>query len=143
MKKLERLNKLKELMKINEREILIEFKEAQQVNNSIRENISDLQTHQNKSEDKLLHQKITMNDLTIVRTFNQKVEKAVEELSSQLEVSDKVYSAIAEKLKEAKKKSKSIEKLISKEEGFVNFEEESKRQQQVEENIGYTNYLSD
>ena len=124
-------------MKIQEREILIEFKEAQQINNSIRESISDLEDHKNNSASKMVNKEIIMNELNIVRNFNQKVDSAIEELSKQLEMSDKVYASIAEKLKEAKKKSKSVEKLIHKEQSNFQYEEESKRQRQVDENITF------
>ena len=137
MNKLSRLNKLKNLMKIQEREILIEFKEAQQINNRIRESISDLEDHKNNSASKMVNKEIIMNELNIVRNFNQKVDSAIEDLSQQLEVSDKVYASIAEKLKEAKKKSKSVEKLIHKEQSNYQYEEESKRQRQVDENITF------
>ena len=124
-------------MKIQEREILIEFKEAQQINNRIRESISDLEDHKNNSASKMVNKEIIMNELNIVRNFNQKVDSAIEDLSQQLEVSDKVYASIAEKLKEAKKKSKSVEKLIHKEQSNYQYEEESKRQRQVDENITF------
>ena len=124
-------------MKIQEREILIEFKEAQQINNRIRESISDLEDHKNNSASKMVNKEIIMNELNIVRNFNQKVDSAIEELSKQLEMSDKVYASIAEKLKEAKKKSKSVEKLIHKEQSNYQYEEESKRQRQVDENITF------
>ena len=143
MNKLTRLNKLKSLMKIQEQEILIEFKEAQLMNNSIRENISDLENHKCNSVEKLLNHDILMNDFNIVRSFNYKVESAVEELKSQLEVSDKLYATIAEKLKEAKKKSKSIEKLILKEESITNYEEENRQQRQVDENITFSNQVAE
>ena len=137
MNKLNRLNKLKNLMKIHEREVLIEFKEAQQINNRIRESILDLEDHKNNSASKMVNKEIIMNELNIVRNFNQKVDSAIEELSKQLEMSDKVYASIAEKLKEAKKKSKSVEKLIHKEQSNFQYEEESKRQRQVDENITF------
>ena len=124
-------------MKIQEREVLIEFKEAQQINNRIRESISDLEDHKNNSASKMVNKEIIMNELNIVRNFNQKVDSAIEDLSKQLEVSDKVYASIAEKLKEAKKKSKSVEKLIHKEQSNYQYEEESKRQRQVDENISF------
>ena len=124
-------------MKIQEREILIEFKEAQQKNNRIRESISDLEDHKNNSASKMVNKEIIMNELNIVRNFNQKVDSAIDDLTKQLEVSDKVYASIAEKLKEAKKKSKSVEKLIHKEQSNYQYEEESKRQRQVDENITF------
>ncbi len=137
MNKLIRLSKLKNLMKIQEQEILIEFKEVQQMNNSIKDNISGLEAHKNNSISNLINQDITMNELNVVRSFNHKVEAALDELTSQLDISDKQYASIAEKLKEAKKKSKSIEKLIQKEETISNIEEESKSQRQIDENISF------
>ena len=58
MNKLNRLNKLKNLMKIQEREVLIEFKEAQQINNRLRESILDLEDHKNNSASKMVNKEI-------------------------------------------------------------------------------------
>ncbi len=143
MNKLNRLIKLKSLMKLKEQEILIEFKVSQQNSIDIQNQITDLMEHRNASNSSLMKNQVTMNELNVARTFSQKVELALEQLSVSLEKSEEYYFKISEKLKDAKKRLKSIDRLIEKEQLIYNYDQEGKRQRQVEENLNFTATVSD
>lgn len=138
MKKLQRLKKLYKLLKIQEQEMLVEFKELQNVNQQIKTQINDLFAHGSQSRNKLMYSSVDISQLTMVRRFSEKIEVVIEQLQSRLEANDKNFLIVADKVKQLRASLTSIERLIDKHQLIDNYEQDNNFQKQVEENINYT-----
>ena len=138
MKKLQRLNKIYRLIKLQEQDVLAEFKQTQQVNTALKMQINDLTQHGKSSSDKLMHQAITINELNIVRTFNDKIELVLEQLNTKLSENEKNLMHVVDKIKDVRSRIKSIERLADRHQQIHDNELQKKIQHQIDENINYT-----
>ena len=138
MSKVQRLNKIHKLLKIQEQDVLAEFKELQRISDEINMQINDLAAHSANSENDLMLRPVAVSQLTLVRSFNEKVEMVLQQLNARLLDNDKNYSIVADKLKEIRSSLTSIERLTDKHQSIDDYEQESNTQKQIEENINYT-----
>lgn len=138
MNKLERLQKLKKLIKLQEQDILAEFKNSQLIKDSIKNQIDDLSQHSATCATELMSKPVVISEINLVRSFNQNIELVIEQLNTQLGESDKNLYVIAEKMKEVRTRMKSIERLEYREQEQKNFEQQKYTQQQLDENINYS-----
>jgi len=138
MNKLERLQKLKKLIKLQEQDVLAEFKDSQMLKDSIKSQIEDLSQHSTTCSNDLMSKPVVMSEINLVRSFNQNIELVIEQLNTKLDESDKNLYVIAEKMKEVRSRMKSIERLEHREQVQKNFEQQKYIQQQLDENINYT-----
>lgn len=138
MRKLQRLKKLHKLLKLQEQDVLAEYKQLQNISDQINVQINDLQNHSDKSADNLMQSTIDVNKLTLVRNFNQKIEVVIEQLHGRLVDNDKNFLIVAGKIKELRSSLTSIERLAEKHQLIENYEHDSNTQKQIDENINYT-----
>jgi hypothetical protein len=138
VKKVQRLNKLHKLLKIQEQDVLAEFKDLQSVSHQIKIQISDLTSHSAQSTNNLMQNTIDVNQLTLVRKFNEKIEVVIEQLQVRLADNNKNYLIVADKVKQLRTSLTSIERLTDKHRLIENYEQDTTAQKQIEENINYT-----
>ena len=143
MNSLDRLEKLHKLIKLQEQDILAEFKETQRVSLALRVQIEDLVYHSQSASEKLMHQSIAMDQLNLVRSFNVKIEVVLEKLNIKLQENDTKLLKVAEKIKDIRSRIKSIERLIDRHQQRYNYQQQKYIQQQIEENINYTSSSQD
>lgn len=137
MNKLERLKKLHNLIKLQEQDVLAEFKQTQLINMSLKNQIHDLSQYSESSSSRLMQKPVVMSEINIVRSFNTNVEVIIDQLNGKLNDNNKNLFMIAEKMKEVRSRIKSIERLADNERVQSEFEQQKKVQQQIDENINY------
>lgn len=137
MNKIQRLNKIHKLLKIEEQGILAEFKENQKISHNINMQINDLVENCMQSSNHLLSRPVAINQVILVRQFNDKVELVLEQLHVRLAENDKNFSIVAEKIKQVRTSLTSIERLTEKHKSIENYEQDKHTQKQIEENINY------
>ncbi len=138
MNKVQRLNKLHKLLKIREQDVLAEFKQLQKTSHDIKMQINDLSNHGIQSEHKLMQNTVVIDQLTLVKNFNVKIEEVIEQLNISLANNDKNFLIVADKIKELRTSLTSIERLTDKYQLIQSYEKEKNAQKQIEENINYT-----
>ena len=138
MKKIQRLNKLHKLLKIQEQEVLAEFKDLQNINQQIKIQINDLLNHGAQSRNNLMQNSVAVSQLTMVRRFSEKIEIVIVQLQERLEANDKNFLIVADKVKQLRASLTSIERLTDKHQLIDNYEQDKNVQKQIEENINYT-----
>lgn len=138
MKKIQRLKKLHRLLKLQEQDVLAEFKDLQNMSHQINKQISDLINHSAQSRNNLMHNAIDVSKLTLVRKFNQKIEMVIEQLHNRLADNEKNFLIVADKVKQLRSSLTSIKRLTDKHQLIENYEQDKNTQKQIEENINYT-----
>ncbi|MFK8027938.1 MAG: hypothetical protein AB8C40_07745 [Gammaproteobacteria bacterium] len=138
MKKVKRLEKLYKLLKIQEQDILAEFKQLQNTSHQIKMQIKDLADHSSQSAKNLKENPIAVSQLTLSRKFNQKIELVIEQLQVRLSDNDKNFLIVADKVKQLRTSLTSIERLKNKHQLLEDYEQENFTQKQIEENINFT-----
>ncbi|MDW3094364.1 MAG: hypothetical protein R8G33_01695 [Gammaproteobacteria bacterium] len=137
MNKVQRLEKLQKLLKIREQDVLAEFKQLQKTSNEIKMQINDLSNHGIQSEKKLMQNPVVIDQLTLVKNFNAKIEVVIEQLNVSLANNDKNFLIVADKIKELRTSLTSIERLTDKYQLIESCDQEKRTQKQIEENINY------
>ena len=143
MKKIQRLNKLHKLLKIQEQDILAEFKQLQSTSHKIKTQINDLVSHGEQSSSNLMHNSIAVSELTLVRKFSEKIGVVIEQLQARLADNDKNFLIVADKVKQIRTSLASIERLTHKHQLIECYEQDKHTQKQIEENINYTVFSQD
>jgi erythromycin esterase-like protein len=138
VKKIQRLKKLHRLLKLQEQDVLAEFKDLQNMSHQINKQISDLINHSAQSRNNLMHNAIDVSKLTLVRKFNQKIEMVIEQLHNRLADNEKNFLIVADKVKQLRSSLTSIKRLTDKHQLIENYEQDKNTQKQIEENINYT-----
>ena len=138
MSKLSRLKKIHKLVKLQEQELLAEFKNIQNINSSLKIQINDLSEHSKLSSNKLMEKTVNMHELSLVRSFNGNIELVLEQLNFKLSENNKKFLHVADKVKEVRSRIKSIERLEGRHQLQQDNELQKNIQQQIEENINYT-----
>ncbi|GEM_PF-5485541 len=138
MNKVQRLNKLHKLLKIQEYDVLAEYKELQRINDQIKAQIYDLLNHSAQSTSKLANNSIDVSQLILVRRFNEKIELVVEQLQARLTDNDKNLESVTDKIMQLRASLTSIKRLTGKHQLIKDYENEQNIQKQIEENINYT-----
>ncbi len=138
MTKVQRLNKLHKLLKIQEQGVLAEFKQLQSISHQIKAQINDLISHSVNSRNNLMQNTIAVSQLTLARKFNEKIEVVIEQLQVRLADNDKNYLIVADKVKQLRTSLKSIERLKDKHQLMENYLQDNNAQKQIEENINYS-----
>tara|TARA_R110002049_G_scaffold13509_2_gene58470 strand:+ start:114754 stop:115185 length:432 start_codon:yes stop_codon:yes gene_type:complete len=136
--KVQRLNKLHKLLKIQEYDVLAEYKELQRINDQIKAQIYDLLNHSAQSTSKLANNSIDVSQLILVRRFNEKIELVVEQLQARLTDNDKNLESVTDKIMQLRASLTSIKRLTGKHQLIKDYENEQNIQKQIEENINYT-----
>tara|TARA_R110002096_G_scaffold367398_3_gene560712 strand:- start:87 stop:518 length:432 start_codon:yes stop_codon:yes gene_type:complete len=136
--KVQRLNKLHKLLKIQEYDVLAEYKELQRINDQIKAQIYDLLNHSAQSTSKLANNSIDVSQLILVRRFNEKIELVVEQLQARLTDNDKSLESVTDKIMQLRASLTSIKRLTGKHQLIKDYENEQNIQKQIEENINYT-----
>ncbi len=137
MRKLARLEKIHKLIKLQEQDVLSEFKQLQQANIALKAQINDLTQHSQLSSEKIMQGSVTMNEINIVRKFNGNIETVLDQLNLKLEENNKKFLAIAEKVKQVRSRIKSIERLTERQQLKQDYQQQKHIQLQIEENINY------
>ena len=137
MNKLDRLNKLEKLLKIQEKHVLVEFKEVQNLNDMIKNHIQDLELHDSHANKNVLNKPISTGELHIAKSFSQKVVVALAELNKRLDENEKQFLIVGDKIKRVRSSIKSIQRLIDKQQVIENNKQDNYRQKEIEANINY------
>lgn len=138
MTKVQRLEKLHRLLKIQEQDILAEFKQLQTVSNKIKMQIKDLTEHSENSMNNLMVNPIAISQLTLSRKFNEKIEVVIDQLNVRLSENDKNFLIVADKVKQLRSSLTSVDRLKNKHQLVENYEQENRVQKQIEENLTNT-----
>ena len=132
MNKVQRLNKLHKLLKIQEYDVLAEYKELQRINDQIKAQIYDLLNHSAQSTSKLAVNSIDVSQLILVRRFNEKIELVVEQLQARLTDNDKNLESVTDKIMQLRASLTSIKRLTGKHQLIKDYENEQNIQKQIE-----------
>ena len=143
MNKVQRLNKLHRLLKIQEQDVLAEFKQLQKTNHDIKMQINDLSQHGVQSEKGLMKNTIAIDQLKLVKHFNAKIEVVIEQLNIRLADNDKNFLIVADKIKQLRTSLTSIERLTDKYELIQGYKSEQLVQKQIEEYINHNISISE
>ena len=138
MSKLSRLKKIHKLVKLQEQNVLAEFKNVQQINSSLKMQIDDLSQHSKLTNNKLMGKSVSIQELSLVKSFNGNIELVLEQLKFKLSENNKKFLQVADKVKEVRSRMKSIERLESRQQLQQDNDQQKNIQQQIEENINYT-----
>ena len=138
MSKLSRLKKIHKLVKLQEQNVLAEFKNVQQINSSLKMQIDDLSQHSKLTNNKLMGKSVSIQELSLVKSFNGNIELVLEQLKFKLSENNKKFLQVADKVKEVRSRMKSIERLESRHQLQQDNDQQKNIQQQIEENINYT-----
>ena len=137
MNKLSRLNKLENLLKIEERKVLAEFKQVQRVNTAIQKHIDQLERYSRQASKSILTKSVSTGELHVARSFSQKVAAALTEVNARLGDNEKKFVMVGDKIRHVRSRIKSIQRLINKHQVIENNKQQSHIQKEIEANINY------
>lgn len=132
-----RIKAIQKLVKIQEQMILAEFSELQRESDELKTHIFKLLDYKKDSCKKLTSQSLFISELATLRTFNEKLEQAVEGLKNNLELTDKNYAIVAEKVKAIRTTLLSIDRLAKRYHIIQTNQAELIEQRQTEEHLNY------
>ena len=138
MNKTSRISAIQKLVKLQEQMILSEFSELQRQSDELKENILNLRNYKHDACKKLASQSLFISELATIKSFNEKLEQAVEGLQNSLELTDKNYAIVGEKVKSIRTTLLSLERLAKRNQIIEANQAELVEQKQTEE---YLNYL--
>lgn len=138
MNKSQKLCKLHYLISLQEKELLVELNRTQHSVDALKLQIKDLASHSQSSEEKILDSTVNVNELIMIKSFSSRVSTAVDQLLIKLQINEKKYLHMIDKVTESRSLIKSVERLTEKYKLAENNAKQRKNQQQLEENIHNT-----
>lgn len=141
MKKSNRLDTVHKLVKLQEQMVLAEFSELQQQSDQLKGQLTHLAGIKNESNKKLTNQSLYIHELTSIKVFGENVQTAINGIQQSLQVTDRNYAIVGERIKEIRTTLLSLNRLIEKYQLIVASEEALAEQKQTEEFLSYTQNL--
>ena len=138
MKKSNRLGTVHKLVKLQEQMILAEFSELQQLSDQLKGQLTHLANIKSDSNKKLMHQNVYVHELKSIKVFEEKVETAINGIQQNLQITDRNYAIVGERIKELRTTLLSINRLIEKYQLIFSNQEALAEQKQTEEFLSYT-----
>ncbi len=141
MKKSNRLDTVHKLVKLQEQMILAEFSELQQQSDRLKGQLIHLAKIRSESNKKLTRQSLYIHELASIKVFEENVETAIDGIQQSLQVTDRNYAIVAERIKQVRTTLLSINRLIEKYQLIFSNEEALAEQKQTEEFLSYSQNL--
>ena len=138
MKNSNRLDTVHKLVKLQEQMVLAEFSELQQQSDQLKGQLTHLAGIKNESNKKLMNQNVYAHELMSVKVFEENVETAISGIHQSLQVTDRNYAIVGERIKELRTTLLSINRLIEKYQLILSNQEALTEQKQTEEFLSYT-----
>ena len=138
MNKLQRLTRVRKLVKLQEHMILAEFRELQLESERFRNKIKEIVGCKSQSSERLTTQVLHANELKTVNSFNMQLEHVIDALQNDLHLTDINYAIVGEKIKEVRTTLLSINRLVEKSQAIETNRTQLSEQKQTEENVNYS-----
>ena len=138
MNKLQRLTRVRKLVKLQEHMILAEFRELQLESERFRNKIKEIIGCKSQSSERLTTQVLHANELKTVNSFNMQLEHVIDALQNDLHLTDINYAIVGEKIKEVRTTLLSINRLVEKSQAIETNRTQLSEQKQTEENVNYS-----
>lgn len=143
MNKFKRLSTIHKLVKLQEQMVLVEFRELQRESDGLKFQINHLAGIQQESNKKLATQKLYVNELASAKVFGDNVEKAIIGIQGNLEVTDKNYAIVGERIKDLRTSLLSINRLVEKYQLVYATQLALTEQKQTDEFLNYSQSAQD
>ena len=118
--------------------VLAEFSELQQQSDQLKGQLIHLAGIKNESNEKLTRQNLYIHELKSIKVFGENVETAINGIQQSLQVTDRNYAIVGERIKELRTTLLSISRLIEKYQLIFSNEQALAEQKQTEEFLSYT-----
>lgn len=137
MNKSRRLNTIHKLVKLQEQMVLAEFSDLQQQSDQLKGQLVHLAGIKDESNRKLTRQNLYIHELASIKVFAENVETAISGIQQSLQVTDRNYAIVGERIKELRTTLLSISRLIEKYQLQFANEQSLAEQKQTEEFLSY------